>query len=152
MYKVLRKGSRLEVCDVRTVDEALIAEASGMVVEPIGRLSIDALAAARVEASPEYNQLPTEDERWVMYTSLANRQGVYEVIRLFSPGSDGSPQFAELVGRNRPDSSFTAPTDRVKVLERGDMSDALWDAITAGNDGAEPANSDRPKLTKGLRR
>lgn len=150
MFVMTTRGGK-HVANLQTVEEALVADAANFSVEAVGRGDVLALAAARCEASPDYNQQPECGEEWVKFTSKAGRLMICQVVRLTHPDTEGYPQLLELVNPARPDNSFLAQASSCKVLDTDSLSPELFKALTEGV-GAEPETASSPKIKHGLRR
>lgn len=114
--------------------------------------SILELAAARVEAMPDHNSLPSKEESWVRYTSKAGRLMICQVVRLTHPDAEGYPQLAELVNPQRPDGSFVVSTSGLKPIDLSTMTPELANALIQGETYEENGGGNHAKLRHGLRR
>lgn len=150
MFTATTPATNKIVANLQTVEEALLAEAAGFRVEAHGRHDVEALAAAKIEQSPDYNIAPPVGEDWVTYTTKSGRKLVCEVIRLFAPDAEGYPQLAELVNPARPDNSFVAQCSGCKILDQDSISEDLLFALKNGI-GAEDTEQPK-KLKHGLRK
>ena len=153
-FSVTTPGTNKIVATLASVDEAMMAEGSGFRVEAIGRSSVNALAAARIAASPDYNQAPLRGEEWVKFRAKSGRVMVCEVVRLTHPDGEGYPQLVELVNPARPDGSFLCSTSAVEVLDQDSVSPELLAALKTGleNGHGNGNGHGQPKLTKGLKK
>ena len=153
MSYVVKMYSGKVVCQVSTVEEALIAEASHMRVDAQGYGAVLELAKARVAADPGFNSFPEEEEKYVTYKAKrSGKVGIYEVVRLFNPGDDGAPQHVELMSVAHADGSFVVPASDVTVFDINSLHPALANAILQGDAYEQNGGGNTPKLTKGLRR
>ncbi len=135
------------------VESALIAEAMGFRVDGVGYVSVLELAKARCEESPDYNLLPEADERYAMYRSNRGNSGIYEVIRWFSPDSDGGPQMVELFSMKHDNTSFNVSVKGIKLIDIDSLPKELADALLRGPEECARENiGNAPKLTRGLKK
>jgi hypothetical protein len=153
MFVVKSKSTGLIVARLSSVEEALIADAAGHLrVDACGYDAVLELAEARVSASPDYNSIPGQDERYAMYTTKAGRQMLVEVVRLTHPDAEGYPQLAEVVNPSRPDGSFMVQAGSLKVIDLSGMTPELANALVQGASYDQDGGGNAPKLTKGLKK
>ena len=152
-YVIKSRQTNLSVANVSTAEEALIAEAAGFRADGVGYQSILELAELRVKESPDYNQLPNKEDRYVRYTTKAGKMIICEVVRLTAPDEEGYPQLVELINLARPDGSFMAQASNCKPIDLSSMSPALANALLQGTQMYDLyGGGDSPKLTKGIRK
>lgn len=150
-FVVKSRSTGAIVCRVTEVEEALMADCQFR-VDADSYASILELARARAEASPEYNSLPSEEEKYVQYKTKAGRLLICEVVRLTHPDDEGYPQLAELVNPARPDGSFVVSTKGLKPIDLSTLSPELANALLQGETYEENGGGNSRKLKHGLRR
>jgi hypothetical protein len=153
MFVVKSKSTGLIVARLSSVEEALIADAAGHLrVDAVGYDAVLELAQARVEASPDYNQIPDKSDRYAMYQTKAGRQMLVEVVRLTHPDAEGYPQLCEVVNPSRPDGSFMVQASGLKPVDLSAMTPELANALLQGTNYDTDGGGNTPKLTKGLKK
>jgi hypothetical protein len=152
MFTVTVRATNKVIDNLTDPEEALLAEAAGFRVEAHGAADVRALAALRIEQSPDYNTAPSEDEEWVRYTTKSGRLMICEVIRMTAPDDEGYPTLLELVNPSRRETSFLAQASSCRPLDLSTISPALADALRKG-DPTDPGEGEpaHRRIRHGLR-